>query len=213
MAMCENINQVGNILNQRMDAMETTMLENKPKLHPFEASLGPAPYRFAGFFDLGRCLAALNAGNVGGYNNGLNELNSMGLKSGGGTCSHCGQAILNIYVVQNSLGEKYGVGSDCIAKLGDGGRKHSPDTIKLLRAIRDHKREASNKRAQDRIKLSDVAWNPGTDSAVDIKMQEIFKNEYSWAVFVQKNGGLSGCLKVARMVEKAQAVLKESANV
>jgi hypothetical protein len=38
--------------------------------------------------------------------------------TGAGTCAHCGHAILNICQVQIGNGEVYGVGTDCIEKVG-----------------------------------------------------------------------------------------------
>src|ERR1700677_1659025 len=94
------------------------MINNETELkeHPFERTLGRGPYRFVCFYDLGAVIGALNAGNVAGYNNGLAMAPKV--ESGLGTCSHCGHAILNIFVVQTGDGKRYGVGSDCIEKCG-----------------------------------------------------------------------------------------------
>lgn len=180
-------------------------------LHPFERSLGAGPYRLVGFFDLGACIAALNAGNVDGHNNGLARLNSMGLKSGGGTCSHCGHAILNIYVVSNGAGERYGVGSDCVAQVGKAWSKKDASTYKLLRDIRDQKTAARNAAADLRIKAALAAWKPFSEDALDTKIKTTLSPaSYSWHEFVYRRGGRSGQLKVARMVEQAQVTAKEA---
>lgn len=84
--------------------------------HPFARTLGPGPYRFVGVFDLGACLSALNAGNVDGYNAGLASAPRM--DGGCGTCTHCGQGITFICIVQTGDGKRWGVGSDCIEKTG-----------------------------------------------------------------------------------------------
>jgi hypothetical protein len=86
------------------------------KTHPFARTLGPAPYSFVGTFDLGACLAALQAGNVNGYNNGLAMAPKV--EAGMGTCAHCGMAITLICLVKTGENKLYGVGSDCINKVG-----------------------------------------------------------------------------------------------
>lgn len=111
-----------------MDQNETTM-------HPFERTLGQGPYKFVAFFDLGQVIGALHAGNVGAYNNGLAMAPKV--ESGLGTCSHCGHAILNIYVVQIGNGKRYGVGSECIEKAGLPARELSA----VKRAELKHKRD------------------------------------------------------------------------
>lgn len=100
------------------------------KVHPFSRTLGPGPYKFGG---VGRIV--------------MNE--TFGAKyfgpevdGGGGTCYHCGHAILNIYVVINAEGKRYGVGSDCIAKL------NLP--FEILSAAEKAKKEMERKKRRER---------------------------------------------------------------
>lgn len=96
--------------------METTnnAAENSesPKVHPFVRTLGQGPYTFVGYFYIDK-----DAGAKGRpyYDASLVHKNFV---RGAGTCAHCGQGILNIFQIQTGNGEVYGVGSDCIAKVG-----------------------------------------------------------------------------------------------
>lgn len=89
--------------------------QNETKAHPFQRTLGLGPYKFVGVFELGKAIAALNAGNVSGHNNMM--MNAPRLKAGMGTCAHCNMAITFVCIVQTGNGELFGVGSDCINKV------------------------------------------------------------------------------------------------
>lgn len=129
--------------------------DETPKAHPFERTLGPGPYTFAGTFDLGACVAALHAGNVAGYNAGL--ASAPRVESGMGTCSHCGMAISLICIVKTGEGKLYGVGSDCILKCGLPVRELS----KLEKAKKDRERmqraaRKARKGAEARAELAEI---------------------------------------------------------
>ena len=116
------------------------MTEQTNQVHPFERTLGQGPYKFVGTFDLGAVLACLNAGNIGGYNNGLAM--APKIERGLGTCSHCGKAITYICIVQIGDGKRFGVGSDCIEKVSLPQREMSM----LRHAKLKHERELRQKR-------------------------------------------------------------------
>ncbi len=80
--------------------------------------MGPSPFRFLYAFSIPS--ASLAEHNPTAYNNALAAM-PRDLVSGCGTCSHCGMAIMNIFVVQNAEGKKYGVGCDCVEKHGGSG--------------------------------------------------------------------------------------------
>ncbi len=85
--------------------------------HPFEiAGMGTGPYRFVGMVSIPS--ATLAEQNTDAYNNALREL-PRDLIGGCGTCSNCGMAIMNICIVRDGQGRRYGVGIDCIAKIDD----------------------------------------------------------------------------------------------
>lgn len=112
---------------------------NEITTHTFtESGMGPAPFTFAGFYempDLGE-QSASTFGNPDGL-----YADAPRLKSGLGTCCHCGHAIQNIYIVRNGIGELYGVGCDCIEKAGDAGLilKVKLEKRKAARAKREAK--------------------------------------------------------------------------
>lgn len=108
------------------------------KRHPFSYSLGAGPYRYVGFFDLGRAIAAVNNGTM---DTAHAMQDSPRLEAGMGTCAHCGHGILNIFIVRRGDGKLYGVGSDCIMKVSSEG--DVSDVSKMEREIR---RQAKIKR-------------------------------------------------------------------
>lgn len=79
--------------------------------HPFERTLGPGPYKFVGMFYINKTAGA----------QGLPYYDKMlvhpNFKAGAGTCSHCGQAILNVCQVKVASGDVFGVGIDCVQKV------------------------------------------------------------------------------------------------
>jgi hypothetical protein len=122
----------------RLDAFERDLIP--VKAHPFARTLGPGPYKYVGFFDLGRVIAALHAGNVNGYNNGLAMAPKV--EAGMGTCAHCGHAILNIFVIETGEKRRFGIGSDCILKVGI----EAKELTKVQKAVRNHAKELRDAR-------------------------------------------------------------------
>lgn len=102
-----------------MAAMTTqpTPTDTRPILsHPFtDSGMGRAPFRFVGTAAIPS--NALAEANPTAYNNALRDLPK--LENGCGSCAHCCTGIMNIYIVQNADGQRYGVGCDCIEKVGD----------------------------------------------------------------------------------------------
>ena len=128
----------------------TTTIQTQVEIHPFQRTLGDGPYTFVGTFDLGSIVAALQAGNVDAYNNGLAM--APRLEAGMGTCAHCCHAISFICVVKTGDGKLYGVGSDCIAKVG----LPVKELTKLEKQLRDR---AKAKRAAARVAKGNKARN------------------------------------------------------
>jgi hypothetical protein len=91
---------------------EKTAIEGMTQVHPFERTLGQGPYKYVGFFEINKQAGAMGRPY---FDPSLVHPN---FKTGAGTCAHCGHAILNIYQVMTGNGEVYGVGSDCIEKVG-----------------------------------------------------------------------------------------------
>lgn len=77
------------------------MCETTAKLHPFEAAgLGLAPFRL---LSMERVWFVSCPGDPG---------------KPGGTCDYCGQGIANVFRIESHDGKRFGVGCDCVAKIG-----------------------------------------------------------------------------------------------
>lgn len=166
--------------------MDTQKIET----HPFERTLGIGPYRFVGTFDLGACIAALQAGNVNGYNNGLAM--APKIERGMGTCAHCGHAITLICIVKTGDGKLYGVGSDCIAKVGLPVR----EMTKLERAKADR---AKAQRQARKAKKGDAARAELAELLKDDRMTQLphpsiggltLADYASWVLNRSSDGGI-----------------------
>lgn len=118
------------------------------ELHPFN-HLGPAPYKFVGRFQMPSKL--LIDKNPSAYNMALSSLPKI--ISGYGSCAHCGTAIKNVYIIECSNSNRYGVGCDCIFKIDS-----DPVLVnKVKRAKAAADKEAQ--KASKKTKLEDaLAW-------------------------------------------------------
>jgi hypothetical protein len=109
-------------------------MENNIKKHPFTTTLGPGPYKYVGFGEI-MFSETFGAKYVG-----------PGMDTGCGTCTHCGHAIVNIYIVQTAEGKRCGVGSDCIRKVNaEGDFTNMTDFERELKA---QKRKAGRERRE-----------------------------------------------------------------
>lgn len=125
-------------------------LNEAPKAHPFElAGMGHGPYRYVGFYALPS--PDLAAANPEAYNARLREMPK--LNSGCGTCSNCGMAIMNIHIVRDGKGGLWGVGCDCIEKVGD---KSLSDPAKVKQA--KHEANLRHARQEARRIAQHEAW-------------------------------------------------------
>jgi hypothetical protein len=112
------------------------------KAHPFElAGMGTGPFRFVGVVSIPS--KSLAEHNPDSYNNALAAL-PRDLIGGCGTCYNCGMAITHVCIVRNSNGQKYGIGSDCVAKTGDAylGDKAKVAVARLQRQQRRERAQA-----------------------------------------------------------------------
>lgn len=110
-------------------------------IHPFaRAGMGRGPWKFSGTFKMPD--KTLAEANPQAYNNQLKH--APDLKFGLGTCACCGMAIMNVFVVKDADGDRWGVGCDCILKLG---RQFSDeDNQELVRSVKLSKRNADNQK-------------------------------------------------------------------
>jgi hypothetical protein len=112
-------------------------METKLPRHPFSQTLGVGPYRLVDFFAL-----ILPTEENQGRNNF--HLAPKNLKSICGRCAHCGHDIINNYIVQNGLGERFAVGSECVEKAGHSGE------IENMSAFEKHQRQLKRQQSQER---------------------------------------------------------------
>src|SRR5215467_3344100 len=79
------------------------------RAHPFELSgLGTGPYRWVGLVSIPSPSVA--EANPFAYNNALQAL-PRDLENGCGACAHCLTPIMNICIVTDGQGRKWGIGS------------------------------------------------------------------------------------------------------
>lgn len=187
----------------------TTTRTAKTIAHPF-AHLGPAPYRFVGMFRL-PVLESFGM-NSAGYNNALASLPR--LDGGLGSCSHCSMAITYIYVVECADGTKWGVGCDCICKLGSG-------DAQLVREVKA-KKKAVDKAARHERETANLeagkAWLAENEAALRA-IPHPFANRaakgetyFDYARFVLMQSGTSGKLKMYKAAKKRLAEVEAEAT-
>ena len=108
-------------------------------IHPFERSgLGKAPFRYLGILHQEINYGEAVIGSVGGIPITTHA---------GGTCDHCGHAIIDMFRVQSVDGKIFKVGCDCINKV---------DT-KLAAVIKSDAKKAKEAREDARIAAAKAA--------------------------------------------------------
>jgi hypothetical protein len=122
------------------------MLATLAPTHAFTKSgLGNAPFRVIGFFAYApSSLAEHNPTAYMAANREASEI-SRRLGVSGGSCHHCGTALMNNYVIQSADGVNSVVGCDCVQKTGDAGIIRS---VKALEKGRKAERSAARKAAE-----------------------------------------------------------------
>lgn len=164
------------------------------EVHPFERTLGPGPYRFVAFFDLGAVLGALQAGNINGYNNGLAMAPKV--EAGMGTCAHCGHAILSIFVIETGEKRRFGVGSDCIAKASLPSRELS--AVKRAELAHQKKLRAARKvknGAAARLELASLIETKSLEIESIIYNERSLLSYATWCLEHSNDGGIVIVLK------------------
>lgn len=136
-------------------------MEASQKHHPFAATLGPGPYKYLGSCDLGAAKAK------GDYS-GLPKV-----ERGMGSCSHCGHAIMTVCIIQTGDGKRYGVGSDCVLRVNEGGST-VVDSARLAADMKAAAREKRYIRAQAKIE----SLQPAYEAALQFLQNWPHPNEY-----------------------------------
>lgn len=133
-------------------------------LHTFtKAGMGTAPFHFVGTAKIPS--PSLGEQNPTAYMNALAAL-PRDLVNGCGTCGHCGTSIMNIFIVRNAEGKKYGVGCDCIEKTAD---KPLVRASHLAKLAADRAKRAASKKAKREAYLA--AIDPATGETNEQRMQ------------------------------------------
>lgn len=118
--------------------------------HPFSYTLGLGPYLFVDFF----ALVLPSEANQGRNNFHMAPKN---LKSGVGTCAHCGHGIINNYIVKNGVGERFAIGSECILKANSESQVVNMSTFEKHQAKLRSEQSKARREAQ-RIKLASEVY-------------------------------------------------------
>jgi len=161
-------------------------------MHPFErAGLGKAPFRYVGIEAQEISHGERVIGSVGGC---------QVTTQPGGTCAYCGHYIVNMFMVESAEGRRFHVGCDCIRKVNDSG---------LVEACKADQKKAKTERALARIAaakaaLADAHRLQNTPHPTPYHAEQ-GKTRADYAVWLFANGGVSGQLRAARMVEAAMA--------
>lgn len=131
------------------------------QMHPFEqAGMGIGPFSFVGMAEMPD-LSESSASNFASLDP-YAEIRSLNLKSGAGTCSCCGMAISIICVVENGVGERYGVGSDCVLKCGQPALCNAAKV-----AVAKRRNEINRKRNEARREQQHQKWLATASTKVD----------------------------------------------
>ena len=161
-------------------------------IHPFEKSgLGKAPFRYIGMVAQDIQYGQRVVGSIGGIEITTNP---------GGTCDHCGHAILNMFRVQSSDGKTFKVGCDCIRKVDP---KLSIAISSDMKSYRDARDVARIERAKTH--LDDLALTSQPHPNAYRASQGETLSDYCLWMF--SNAGSTGKITVCRIIEKEISVV------
>lgn len=160
-------------------------------IHPFEkAGLGKAPFRYVGMVDQEISYGQRVIGSVGGI---------PIMTKPGGTCDYCGQYIVNMFNVVSADGHKFHVGCDCIHKVDARLEQAIKPDLKKMKAARD---KARIEQARADLPNAHLLRNDPHPSPYHAEQGKRLWHYCEWLL---KNGGTSGKLRAARMIEAAIA--------
>jgi hypothetical protein len=187
-----------------IDMADSTMVET----HPFGESLGPAPYRFIGVFQMpakGSDHFTQQAGLL---------CREWSLKGIGG-CHHCGTGIVDHFVIRTGDGAHHAVGSTCIAKVQKESGLIPKTAAAAKRAKRDLDRVKRHAReAAQLITLTAIMADPATAAALGAMPHSRGFKDFktgvaltAWddAQWMFSNAGASGKGKLLKRIQRALA--------
>lgn len=162
------------------------------KIHKFElAGLGKAPFRVIG------CEEQIFQAAPGAP------------MQPGTCCDYCGTGIMYVFWITSADGNRFKVGSDCVAKTGDVGLKTVVDV-----QVRKMKRETKAKR--DAVRIESALENLKDESFRDFLRQQPHPYGYmadkgltmlDFCEFMFENAGNSGKIKACRKVESFKSLM------
>lgn len=167
-------------INSTPDSQEIVEAIDDRPLHIFErAGLGIAPFRIAGV-----CWSAF-----------------------GSSCDYCGHEIMEICTIQDSGGRTFKVGNVCVEKTGDAGLIH-PMREELKRMRREAKQAKDDLRVEAaRVKLQDVKESLASEPHPFAYLADKGKTLLDYVEWLLENGGRSGKVRAAKMIEQSAAGL------
>lgn len=164
-------------------------METQTTIHPFESrGLGKAPFRYVGIQHQEISYGQRVIGSAGGV--------PITTKPGG-TCAYCHAYIVNMFNVESADGQRFHVGCDCIRKVDGALAKLVDADVKKDKAAREAARIQQAKDALPHAELLKGQPHPIAYHAAD------GKSLWHYAGWLLQNGGKSGQLRAARMIEAA----------
>lgn len=166
-------------------------------IHPFErAGLGAAPFQFLGVSE--KIYVACP---------GAPEQPA-------GTCDYCGNGIRYVFHVRSADGRESGVGCDCIRKVDRAClvKEAEKAMAGIERAKRQAKTAARNAKTRARIDAALAVYDasPAMQSAFAARphpfaaMAKEGRTLADWVEWMRRMAGMSGLLKVAKMIEETR---------
>lgn len=162
-------------------------------VHPFEESgLGKAPFMYVGAIDQ----PSTSAGTVvvGSYKGVQIETTA------GGTCDHCGKAIINMFRIVSSDGKYSKVGCDCLKKVDFIAKAKLKSDLK---AKADAKADARIAKAKEILRSEAVRANLASKPHYAEWAQAKGLTMLDCVEWLLSNGGRSGKTDAAKMIERA----------
>lgn len=131
--------------------------DKQQKAHPFEMSgCGVGPFRLVGVWSAPSSTMAEE------YPDSYREM-MRGAPEGAGSCNHCGMPIRNNYIIRDSSGKKFVVGSECVLKTDDESLKNA---VKVAAARL--RREQARQRKHDKERAKRAAWEASPEGKAEI---------------------------------------------
>jgi len=167
--------------------------------HPFEKTLGAGPYRFVGAVQIRKPTAT----SMDNYKSCYDAAGPR-FVTGMGTCAHCGMAIMNVFLVEIGNGDVFGVGCDCIGKVG-----MAPQEIRKVDATvkKWNKEKQTLKAFNARADLEEMIESQAEVlGKLPHPMDFEGKSLLDYAVYMDRCAGSAGKQRAVKVIKKAMAI-------